>query len=458
MWSPWALDPPEFHVKKARIATGEKPVAASEELDPMAILKSRRWPQTFSSLARHDFRWFTISQLAGTTANWMAVIVQSLIVYDLTGSALVIGVVNVSKTVPTLIFGFIGGMLADRMDRRNLLMASQLVSSCTAAALGMLALSGTIQVWHFVAAALLEGIAGSIQQPARQALLPSVVPREHLMNAIALTGGIWNASRTIGPAFAGGAAAIAGPSGALFLLASFYLFGAVATRGISTPVQPAAPGSDGSAVRAKSKGSRSLRAGFLEDLQGYSYLWQNPVVGWLAVLAIVPVVFSMGHRILAPVFAKEVLGMGAGGVGLLLSAPGVGALVAAFIVATMSHVQRKGFLSLAGVVLHGLSVIVYALSNRLWLSLTALAVHGFAMTAYRSLNQTLVQFHTEDEYRGRVMAVYAADRGLHPISGLMIALAADLWGVQAAVAVSGLGCVLLALVVGIKSPTIRHLD
>lgn len=391
----------------------------------------------------------------------MEVIVRSLIIYSLSGSAVVIGVVNASKTVPTLVFGFIGGVLADRLDRRSLLLASQLVSACTAAALGVLVLNGTIKVWHFIAAALVEGMAGSLQQPARQALLPSVVPREHLMNAIALTGGIWNASRTVGPSLAGGAAAIVGLSGALFLESIFYLFAALATRRIRVldrPSNPAVMDSIATDHPQKKGGRGRAKTDFLADFRGYSYLWENTVVGWLAVLAIVPVVFSMGHRILAPVFAKEVLAMGAGGVGLLLAAPGIGAIAATFIVATMGNVHRKGMISLAGVVLHGLSVIVYALSNRLWLSLTALALHGFAMTAYRSLNQTLVQIHTPDEYRGRVMAVYAADRALHPISGLVIALIADLWGVQLAVAISGAGCVLLALIVGAKSRTIRHLD
>ena len=423
----------------------------------MAILKSRRWPQAFSSLASHDFRWFTVSQLASTTANWMEVIVRSLIIYNLSGSAVVIGAVNVSRTFPSLVCGFIGGVLADRWDRRTLLTASQLAHGCSAAALGFLVLTDSIRIWHFVVAAIIEGIMGSLQQPARQALIPAVVPREHLMNAIALSGGIWNASRTIGPTLAGGAAAVAGPSAALFLEAALYFGAAVATRRISPMTRsPGTSPHEGSSHRPRSGEKR--KNDFLEDFRGYRYLWENRIVGWLAILAIVPVLFAAGHRILAPVFAKEVLDMGAGGVGLLLAAPGIGAIAAVFIVAVSGTVHHKGLLSLAGVMVHGLAIVVYALSDRLWISLTALIVHGFAMTAYRSLNQTLIQLNTPDEYMGRVMAVHAADRSLHPLTGLAVALLADLWGVQAAVAASGAGCAIVALIVAFKSRVIRHLD
>ncbi len=428
----------------------------------MASSNSRPWPPVFSSLASRDFRWFTISQLAGTTANWMEVIVRSIIIYDLTTSALMLGVVNLARTLPSFVFGFIGGVLADRLDRKTLLTVSQLVSGCTAALLGTLVFSGRIQVWHFFAAALIEGTVSSLQHPARQALIPSVVPREHLMNAIALSGGIWNASRMVGPALAGGAAAIAGPSGALFLEAAFYWCGALATRCIGSLNRPANPSATQISAPVdeprRHGGHRGRGSDFLEDFRGYSYLWKNPVVGWLVALAMVPVFFSMGLRILAPIFAKEILHMGAGGIGLLLAAPGVGAIIATLIIATLSNMRRKGIISLGGVIVHGLAVIVFALSNSLWISLTALAVHGFAMTAYHSLNQTLVQLHTHDEYRGRVMAVYATDRALHPVSGVAVALLADLWSAPIAVTLSGAGCVLFALIVGIKSPTIRHLD
>lgn len=414
-----------------------------------------RWPRTFSSLVNPDFRWFTLSQLAGTTANWMEAIVRSVIVYDLSGSALMLGIVNVSKTVPSLIFGFVGGVLADRVNRKHLLIASQLTSGGAAGTLGFLVLANKIQVWHFVVAALVEGFVSSVQHPARQALIPTVVPREHLMNAIALSGGIWSASRTLGPTLAGGAAAAAGLSAALFLEAAFYVTGALCLRRVTALEKSDRP-EEQETERGHQRGRG--RTGFLDDFRGYKYLWENPVVGWLAVLAIVPVIFGTGHRLLAPVFAREVLHLGAAGIGLLLAAPGAGALVATFMVATSSHVRGKGWLCLIGVVVHGVGMIVYAHSTVLWLSLTGLIVHGFAMTAYHSLNQTLVQIHTSDEYRGRVMAVYAVDRALHPVSGLAIALMADIWTAPIAVTISGIGCIAMALWVGIKSRTIRRLD
>ena len=211
-------------------------------------------------------------------------------------------------------------------------------------------------------------------------------------------------------------------------------------------------------VLRQGKWGRKRGMNLLEGFRGYGYLRRNTVVGWLAILSLVPILFTLANQTLAPIFAKDVLDIGAGGLGLLFGAPAIGSVIATAYVATAEDVRRKGLITLGGVVLLGVATVIFGLSTSLWLSLGALALHGFAHAAYRSISQTLLQVHTEDEYRGRVMAVWAADRGLHPISTIAIALMADSWGPATAVVISGTGCVLVALLVAAASRTIRELD
>ncbi|MPZ14262.1 MAG: MFS transporter [Chloroflexi bacterium] len=438
----------------------DPPRGTAIEQAPPAGRGPTRWPRVVSSFESANFRWLMASIVAGTTANWMEIVVRSLIVYQLSDSALAIGIVNSSKSAPMLLFGFVGGVLADRVDRRLLLSTTQVFSGSIALTLAVLVLTGNIEVWHFFVAAFFEGIAGALQQPARQALVPSVVPREHLMNAVTLSQSTWNVSRMVGPALAGAAAGLGGPAAALFLESGLYGVGALAIA--RTRIRPRltdAPGGP-SPVGAPWRGGRPARqrVRWVDSFRGYGYLRENPVIGWLVVLALVPILFSFAHQALAPVFATTVLGMGAGGVGILLAAPGVGSVAATVLVASAGELPRRGLFVLGGVVLLGFATMLYGFSTWVWLSLAALALHGFAMTAFRSVNQTLAQLNTPDEYRGRVMAVYAADRGLHPVSTLGVTFMADVWGASLAVGVMGAGCVLVALGVGAVSRTLRSID
>jgi MFS family permease len=162
---------------------------------------------------------------SGSLANWIEIVVRSWIVYDMSGSALAMGAVQASKQVPLLFVSFAGGVLADRVDRKILLISSQLASAMIASALGVLVLTGVIEWWYFAIASLLEGVVGAVQQPARQALIPSVVAREHLMNAVALNSSVQTIAKLGGPLVAGVALATGGAAVALFLEAATYATG-----------------------------------------------------------------------------------------------------------------------------------------------------------------------------------------------------------------------------------------
>ena len=398
----------------------------------------------------------------------MEMVVRNVILYELSDSALLLGLVNATRAVPSLVLGVIGGILADRMDRRVLLMVSQAVHSVSGLTLGILVVLGLIEPWHFALMAFLEGAIGSVQQPARQAMVPSVVERRHLLNAVTLNSGSNRIARMIGPAIGGVMAAIAGPASALFLEAGFYLTAAIAISRVrfhspvsldDSVVQPRAQGGRrGSDGQESGHRGRRLLNGLFHGLRGYGYLRENAVVRWLVVMGLAPTVFSLSNNTMAPVFAKDVLDMGPGGAGLLLSAPGVGSVLAMILLASAGDMPRKGLISLAALLLMAATLMLFGLSNWVWLSLGALVVHGFGQVAYQTMNHTLVQLHTPDEYRGRVMAVYHLDRSLHPLGVLVTAALAEFWSPQWAIVLNGLACIAALVLVATRARAIRTLE
>jgi MFS family permease len=398
----------------------------------------------------------------------MEVVVRSILVYELTDSVILLGLVNATRSVPSLLFSLVGGVLADRMDRRTLLVVAQSIHGCCGLTLGILVVAGVIQPWHFALMAFIEGTMGTVQQPARQAMTASVVEKKHLLNAVTLNSSNNRIARTAAPALAGVMAATTGPASALFLEAGLYAVAVVAISRVRfhDPVQlsederPSRPhgGPGGPWGFGGGRPGRRGQPSFIEGFKGYGYLRENPVVGWLVVLGLVPIVFSLANQTMAPVFAREVLDLGAGGVGLLLSAPGIGSVFGLIVVASLGDIPRKGIVSMAGIVAMGATAILFGLSPWVGLSLVALMLHGFSQTFYQTMNHTLVQLHTPDEYRGRVNAVYHMDRAFHPVGGLLIATIAQLWSPQLAMALSGLGCIVAVFLVGSRARAVRDLE
>lgn len=440
------------------------PPAGPEHYEPRSeqVAESpSRLPRMFSSFAYSGFRWLFAASFAGSLGNWMETVVRSVVVYEITGSALALGLVNSGRAVPGLFFGVVGGVLADRMDRRVLLMIAQAIHGACGAALATLIVLGVIEPWHFALAAFIEGTCGSFQMPARQAMVPSLVPPSSLMNAVALNSSTQRISKTIAPAVAAFIAAIFSPAAALYLEAGLYAIAVACVTRIDTGRTLGSPPGGDVVERPGRWGIHERgrrRHSVIEGFKGYGYLKQNPLVGWLIVIGLVPIIFSFANNSMAPIFAKDVLHLDYAGVGLLLSAPGIGAVVATLYCAAAGDLPRKGFLSLLGVVALGLTTIGYGLSSWLWVSLAFLVLHGFAQAFYHTMNHTLVQLHTPDEYRGRVMAVYHTDRAFHPIGTIAVVALAEAWGPQAAMVASGVGCALTAVLIAVRARAVRNLN
>lgn len=280
-----------------------------------------------------------------------------------------------------------------------------------------------MEAWHIVVTAFLAGSVMAFQQPARQSMVADTVPRDDLMNAITLNSGLVNGERTVGPAIAGFLIGAVGVGESYLLQAALFLFATVWTFQLDPR------------LRGSGRGTRGSFAANIAD--GITYVRSNPIVFGLLVLALVPVLLAQPYQSMAPVFADEVYHLGPAGLGLLLAAPGVGAIIGAFSIAAWGDAARKGMLMLVGIGGFGIGLAALAMSPTLAIALVALGFVGAASTAYRAITQTLLQTHTEDLYRGRVMSMYLLDRGLGPLGAIMAGFLATHAGVRPAVAVLG---------------------
>jgi len=346
----------------------------------------------FAALAHRNFLLFWCGQLISLIGTWMQSVTQGYLVYNITHSAYMLGVVTALGTLPVLLFTLFGGVLADRVPKRTLLVATQLCSALLALILGLLVVSGHVRVWEVLALATGLGIVNAIDAPARQAFVVELVGKRDLFNAIALNSSIFNGARIVGPAVAGLLILRFGLGVPFLLNAGSYL--AVIAGLLAMRLPSSAPDKHPEpALRRLADGLRYVR----DDV---------PVRTVLTVLGLASAL-AFNYPALMPAFAREELHQGAAGYSLLYSALGVGALAGGLTLAAFGHRLPRAKLFWAGALLFPSVQIVFALARTLPLAIAALTVMGFCMIMFLTDANTLVQTLTPDHLRGRVMGVYS---------------------------------------------------
>ena len=396
-------------------------------------------------MRRHpNFRLFWTGALASNIGNWMQVLAQGWLVYQLTGSALLLGTVGFLQGLPTLVLSLMGGVLADRIERRTLMVATQAAEMVLAFALAGLTLTGVVRVEHVLVIALVSGLVGAINQPVRQGIISDLVPREDVQNAIAVNTAQFRASQLVGPAVAGIVVAQVG-AGWAFLLNGLS-FVAVIVSLLSLRLPPWTP------PAAKLSLWQSAT-------EGIHFVARHEVLGTLVVIAAVPALFGYpGQQALMPVFASSVLHVGAQGLGALLGATGAGALVGALVVASLSGFRRRGLLQLMAGIAYGVTLVLFAASRRLDLSVGLLFAGAVCYMVFVSLNQTFLQTLAPDAMRGRVVSVMtAATFGLMPLGSMAAGVAAQRWDATLVVGAGGAICALCTLAALLTRPRHRRL-
>jgi len=390
-----------------------------------------RWPDGLRAMRHRNFRLFFFGQLVSLIGTWMQTTAQQWLVYRLTGSQLSLGAVTFANFIPVLLLSLFMGVLVDRLPRRRLLLLTQTCFMALAIILALLTYLERIQYPHIIALAFLLGIANSLDMPARQAFYIDLVEREELMNAIALNSSVFNGARVVGPALGGLIVAAMGEAPAFAINALTYLavIGGLLLMRLPVPRRAATPGT----------GIGDLR-------RGLRYLISDSkVFGLVSMVALLSVV-GYPFMVLMPAMARDVLGIGVGGFGGLMSAMGVGAFISAISLAFWGDRQRKGRLLVMSRGLFSLALLGLGLSRSTPLSMLMLAISGFAFITQLAVTNTLIQLVVPDELRGRVMSTYTwALGGFWPLGALMIGALGDKVGAGQAVLVSAGGCALLSL-------------
>jgi len=400
-----------------------------------------RLPATLRALKHRNFQLFFGGQLVSVTGTWMQTVALSWLVYRLTGSSLLLGTVGFASQIPVFLVAPLGGTVADRYDRQRIVIGTQTASMLLAFLLAALTLAGKVQVWHILVLATSLGVANAFDIPARQAFLVDMVGKEDLMNAIALNSSMFNGARIVGPALAGILVTMIGEGWCFFANAVSYLAVIAGLTMMRVP-RPSHEAPSGSPLMHIVEGFRFVRH-------------TRPIRAILLLLGLVSLV-AMPYTVLMPVFADRILHGGARGLGILMGATGVGALLAALTLASRTGVRGLGRWVAYSCGGFGAALVLFALSRSFWLSTALLVPAGFCMMLQLASSNTLIQTMVPDHLRGRVMSVYSMMfMGMAPFGALMGGAAAHRLGAPLTVAMGAVACMGGAAWFRLSLPTIR---
>ncbi|MDY6918559.1 MAG: MFS transporter [Chloroflexota bacterium] len=389
----------------------------------------------------------------------MNIVARGWLVWELTGSAMKLGVVSFAFGLPVLLFSFFGGAIADRVPKRNMLVVTQLCHAGVTLVIAVLVTTGLIEFWHLVMAGAATGVFFVFDGPARMSIIPELVPTRQLLNAISLNASGTNLTRVAAPTVAGALLVVIGTAGVFYTVVALYVAAAASLWMISiarrqelarTPLPQMAGPRERVVVLARSIGA-DLR-------EGARYIRHSSLVLSLLAMAFVPLVFGLPYQNLLPVFADDVLGVGEFGYGTLMGAAGLGSLVASLVLAPLGDFRRKGVLLILLAATFGAGLVIFGLSGSYVLSLVVLLVVGAGGTGYMTLNNTLLQMNVPIRVLGRVMSLYMMTFALMPMGTLPIGTLGDAIGVSTAVTAGAVLVVVFVVVMAIVRPSIRRLE
>ncbi|MGA8221010.1 MAG: MFS transporter [Candidatus Acidiferrales bacterium] len=415
---------------------------AEEKKNPASELRPTQGIQGMLRSLRHrNFQLFFSGQMISLIGTWMQNIAQAWLVYRLTGSSLLLGLVGFAGQIPVFLFAPLGGMVADRWNRHRVIIGTQTTAMILAFILAALTLLHIVRVWEIVLLASLLGAVNAFDIPARQAFLIDMVGREDLMNAIALNSSMFNGARVIGPAIAGLLVAWIGEGWCFFANAVSYI--AVIVGLLFMQLGP---------LRRI-----VMKTSPLEHIaEGFRFVQSTaPILALMLLIGVVSLV-AVPYTVLMPIFADRILHGGARGLGILMGATGIGALLGALTLATKHGVSGLGRWVGFSAMSFGASLILFSFSKWFLVSMFMLVPVGYSMMLQMSSSNTLIQAMVPDELRGRVMAVYTMMfMGMAPMGSLFAGTLADSIGAPWTVAIGGMGAVAGSILFLRKLPKLR---
>ena len=378
--------------------------------------------EAISALRHRNYRLYWFGQLFSVLAQNMEHVAQGWLVLELTNSPLALGVTGLAHAIPTITLTLIGGAIADRADRRRIMIASQCCTALMFLILAVLVLTKLAALWHVMVLAFISGSIRAFDRPSRMALLPQMVPREDIPNAVAIGGTIWQLCRLVGPAAAG---------------ILIYLFG-VGPTFFTCCLASSTAVSLWLAIRADQPALAASAGGLRKNmLDGVHFIRNNELFYTFMGMTFFNSVFGMSYLILMPVFARDILNVGSQGFGFLQTAGGAGALIGTLAVAYLSDARRLPLQAARGAALFGVLLLLFAYSRAFPFSLALAFVLGMSGQFYITAINTVLQLNLPEQLRGRVMGVYGLTWDLMPVGGMVAGTIAEFAGAPAAVAVGG---------------------
>ena len=376
-----------------------------------------RRTETFRAFRHRNYRYLWLGQTGQSATLWMDQVARAVLILQLTDdSPVALSAVIATRLAPTLLFGLLAGAIADRFNRKRLLIGTQSTTMLTHLAMGLLAVAGVIETWHVFAAAFVAGSAQAFNQPVRQSMIPLVVPREDLMNAVALNSSAVSFMR-IGGGSAAGLLLIPFDVGEVYLCIVAIFVGVIAsTFALDIP--------------GESTRKRSQTGIVAEVREGFAYVGRNPDLGLVTALAVILFVFGFPYQqVFVPLLATDTLDLGDSGVGFLAGATGAGAFTGSLIVAARGS-KRPGVQLMLNMMVFGSALIIISLQQTVIGTALLLALAGAMTVTYMAFTNSILLANSDPEMHGRVMSLLSLDRGLIPLGAIAAGLLADSIGVR----------------------------
>ncbi|HXV78564.1 MAG TPA: MFS transporter [Candidatus Binatia bacterium] len=389
------------------------------------FLHALRRFRILDALHHRQFRLIWYGQIFSAMATWMDQVARGWLIYELTDSALQLGLVRGVQAIPILLLGPLAGSTADRYSRKVQVLVAQLVDGLLYGTIAILIFAGQIEPWHVYVTAFGMSIVWTFQQPSRAAMVADAVPLNQLTNAVGLNSIVFNVARSVGPALAGFLIAFCGTAGSYTAQAIFYFLATIWTVQLRSD-QPPRVRLHGDLAHQESLG-RSI-------IEGWKFSWQNEAVRASLLIVVFASLFIIPFMTLLPVFARDILQVGANGQGLLLSAMGVGALFSSVLLASFGDRLPRMNLMLGGVTLYGIIIVAFAASPWFELSVVLMVSVGIVHVTSHALAQTVIQTYSPAEFRGRTMAMFHMTHVVLLVGGILIGALSSLIGAQWAAA------------------------
>jgi len=404
--------------------------------------------RAFEALRHREYRLLWYGQVFSSMGTWMDQVTRGWLIYDLTNSALQLGLVRGIQAIPFLLLSPIAGSTADRYSRKFQVVSAQFANGFLYAVTAVLIFTALIKPWHVYVTAFLMACVQVFLQPSRAAMISDSVPAKNLTNAIGLNAVVFNMARSTGPALSGVLISLFGTGFSYAVQAVFFILATVWTMRMSS-ARYKSPSARGQGGHEESFGQSII--------EGWKFSWRKVEVRSGILVVIIAALFMIPFSTLLPVFARDLLHVGARGQGLLLTSMGIGALCSSLIIASIGDRMPRGLLMVGGVALYGVLVVIFSASPWFPLSMALMAIIGICHVSSHALVQTVIQTYSPPEFRGRTIAIFHMTQVLLLLGGLLIGALSAVLGAPMAAAAMSIAGTLCMIVLYVAAPGAREI-